>query len=185
MKFYYIIKGRCRSERNLMKILSSIFVVVTFFTLGNTDLIAQDRDVTIILVRHAEKADATSTDPELSDAGKERAQKLVKMIGKYRPGAFYSTDFKRTRETIAPLAAKRKKDVKIYDARKPKELVDEIMEGKIKRFVVAGHSNTIPGLVNLIGKKDLFKNLDDSEYTVIWVLRLKNGKVRMLELLDY
>lgn len=168
-----------------MKLLFSILAGIAFFTLANTALVAQDREITIILVRHAEKADATSPDPDLSDAGKERSQRLVKKIGKYRPGAFYSTDFKRTRETVAPLAAKRKKEVTIYDARKPQELVDQIMKSKTKRFVVSGHSNTIPGLANLIGKKELFKNLDDSEYTVIWLLRLKNGKVTKLELLDY
>jgi 2,3-bisphosphoglycerate-dependent phosphoglycerate mutase len=168
-----------------MKIFFSIFLGFALFTLGNMVLVAQDREVTIILVRHAEKADATSPDPELSDAGKERAQRLVKKIGKYRPGAFYSTDFKRTRDTVAPLAAKRKKDVKIYDARKPKELIEEIMNGKIKRYVVAGHSNTVPGLANLIAKKEMFKNLEDSEYTIIWLIRMKNGKVTKFELLDY
>jgi phosphohistidine phosphatase SixA len=168
-----------------MKILFSILAGIAFFTLANGVLVAQDREVTIILVRHAEKADATSPDPELSDAGKERAQRLVKKIGKFRPGAFYSTDFKRTRDTVAPLAAKRKKEVKIYDARKPKELIDEIMKGKIKRYVVAGHSNTVPGLANLIAKKEMFKNLDDSEYTIIWLIRMKNGKVTKFELLDY
>lgn len=168
-----------------MKILFSVFVGVAFFTIANTVIVAQDREVTIILVRHAEKADATTPDPDLSAAGKERAQRLVKKIGKYRPGAFYSTDYKRTRDTLAPLAAKRKKEVKIYDARKPQELIDEIMKSKTKRFVISGHSNTIPGLANLITMKDLFKNLDDSEYTVIWLIRLKNGKVKKLELLDY
>ena len=168
-----------------MKIFFSIVLGFALLTLANTVLVAQDREVTIILVRHAEKADATSPDPELSDAGKERAQRLVKKIGKYRPGAFYSTDFKRTRDTVAPLAAKRKKDVKIYDARKPKELIEEIMKGKIKRYLVAGHSNTVPGLANLIAKKEMFKNLDDSEYTIIWLIRMKNGKVTKFELLDY
>ncbi len=168
-----------------MKIFFSIFLGLALFTLANTVLVAQDREVTIILVRHAEKADATSPDPELSDAGKERAQRLVKKIGKYRPGGFYSTDYKRTRDTVTPLANKRKKDVKIYDARKPKELIDEIMKGKIKRYVVAGHSNTVPGLANLIAKKEMFKNLDDSEYTIIWLIRMKNGKVTRFELLDY
>lgn len=168
-----------------MKIFFSIFLGFALFTLANTVLVAQDREVTIILVRHAEKADATSPDPELSDAGKERAQRLVQKIGKYRPGAFYSTDYKRTRDTVTPLANKRKKDVKIYDARKPKELIEEIMKGKIKRYVVAGHSNTVPGLANLIAKKEMFKNLDDSEYTIIWLIRMKNGKVTKFELLDY
>lgn len=146
---------------------------------------AQTRSVTILLVRHAEKADATSTDPELSAEGKQRAERLVKAIGKYRPGAFYSTDFKRTRDTLAPLAKKRNKQVQIYDARKPQDLIDQIMKSETKRFVVAGHSNTIPGLANLIAKKDLFKNLDDSEYSVIWLVKLKDGKIRKLQLLDY
>ena len=171
-----------------MKILHSIFLGLVFFTITNTVLAAQDREVTIILVRHAEKETsemADKADPMLSAAGRERAKRLVKKIGKYRPGAFYSTDFKRTRDTIGPLAAKRKKEVKIYDARKPQELIDEIMKSSTKRFVVSGHSNTIPGLANLIEKKELFKNLDDAEYTVIWLIRLKNGKVTKFELLDY
>lgn len=168
-----------------MKILHSIFLGLVFFTITSTVLAAQDREVTIILLRHAEKETSEMADPVLSAAGRERAERLVRKIGKFRPGAFYSTDFKRTRDTIAPLAAKRKKLVKIYDARKPQELIDEIMKSSTKRFVVSGHSNTIPGLANLIAKKELFKNLDDAEYTVIWLIRLKNGKVTKFELLDY
>lgn len=139
----------------------------------------------IILVRHAEKADATSSDPELSAVGRERAQRLMKAIGKYRPGAFYATSFKRTRETVTPLAVKRKKEVQIYDPKKPQDLFDTIMKSGTKRHLVSGHSNTIPGLANLITKKDIFKNLDESEYTVIWLIRIKDGKVSEVELLDY
>ena len=140
---------------------------------------------TIILVRHAEKADATSQDPELSAEGKLRADRLVKVGGKYKPGAFYSTNFKRTRDTLAPLAAKRKKQITIYDARKPAELLDLITKSGIKRHIVAGHSNTVPGLANFIAKKDLFKNLDESEYGVIWVIRMKNGQIVKTEVLPY
>ena len=188
MKFYYIITRLRPFDSKVMKFFYYLFVGLTYFTLANTILIAQDRQVTIILVRHAEKDTsemADKADPMLSVAGHERAQRLVKKIGKYRPGAFYSTDYKRTRETLAPLAAKRKKEVKIYDGSKPQDLIDEIMKSSTKRFVISGHSNTIPGLANLIAKKELFKNLDDFEYTVIWLIRLKNGKVEKLELLDY
>lgn len=140
---------------------------------------------TIILIRHAEKADATSQDPELSEAGKQRAERLIKVAGKYKPGGFYSTNFKRTRDTLAPLAAKRKKTVEIYDARKPADLLDTIMKSKYKRHIVSGHSNTIPGLANLITKKDVFKNLDDSEYGVMWVVRIKDGQVRKTEVIPF
>ena len=143
------------------------------------------QDKTIVLVRHAEKADATSQDPELSAEGKQRAERLVKVAGKYKPGAFYTTNFKRTRETLAPLAVKRKKQVETYDPRNQQALVDSIMKSPFKRHIVAGHSNSVPGLANLIAKKDVFKNLDESEYGVIWVIRIKDGKVRKTEVITY
>lgn len=162
-----------------------VFLLVLFaMLLWPGAISAQAKDKIILLVRHAEKVDS-SQDPELSPEGKRRAERLVKKIGKFRPGAFYSTNYKRTRDTLAPLASKRKKEIQIYDARKPQELIDQIMKSETKRFVISGHSNTIPGLANLVSKKELFKNLDDSEYSVIWLLKIKDGKVQKFELLDY
>lgn len=160
----------------------SIFLLFLFLCIV-PGVAAQDK--LIIIVRHAEKADEMSQDPELSAAGKQRAERLRTIAGKYRPGAFHSTDFKRTRDTLAPLAAKRDKQLQIYDPRKPQDLIDAILKSDIKRHIVAGHSNTVPGLANVITKKDLFKNLQDSEYTVIWKIRIRNGKVHSVELLDY
>jgi broad specificity phosphatase PhoE len=143
---------------------------------------------TIILVRHAERADTgmtASNDPELSAAGRDRAERLVKRVGKFRPGAFYSTDFRRTRETVEPLAKKRGKTVQIYDPAKPQDMINAINSSKTKRFVIVGHSNTIPGLANLLTGKDLFKNLQESEYSVIWIIKMRHGKVTKVELLDY
>ena len=139
---------------------------------------------TIILVRHAEKVDA-SQDPELSAEGKQRAERLARIVRKYKPGAIYSTDFKRTRDTVTPIATRRKLQIQTYDARKPGDLVDAIMKSETKRFLVVGHSNTVPGLANLFGKKELFKNLEDAEYGVIWIVRIKDGQVRKTEVLPY
>jgi len=162
-----------------MKIVISFLFLFCVFIINT---VAQEK--TILLVRHAEKVD-DSQDPELSPQGKERVQRLVKAIGKYKPGGFFSTDFKRTRDTLAPLAAKREKKIEIYDPRKPQELIDTIMKSKTKRFVISGHSNTIPGIANLLLKKEVFKNLNDSEHSVIWLVRLNDGKVTRLQLLDY
>jgi len=60
-----------------------------------------------------------------------------------------------------------------------------VMKSKTKRFLIAGHSNTVPGLANLLGKKELFKNLDDSEYGAIWIVRIEDGKVRKTEIIPY
>lgn len=142
----------------------------------------------IIIVRHAEKAALETEgnpDPELSEAGKQRAERFKQVIGRYRPGAVYSTNYRRTRETAEPIAQKRDKEVQIYDPRLPKDLIDSIMSSKIKRHVVVGHSNTAPVLANLIVGKEVFRNLEESEYSVIYLIRLKNGRVTETRLLDY
>lgn len=163
--------------------LFTLIVLAVAVVCGTQSVAAQDK--LIILIRHAEKVDATSQDPELSEAGKQRAERLIKVGGKYKPGAFYSTNFKRTRDTLTPLAAKRRKTVEIYDARKPADLLETIMKSKIKRHIVSGHSNTVPGLANLITTKDIFKNLDETEYGVMWVIRIKDGKVVTTEVIPY
>lgn len=164
---------------------NTLWIVACIFYVGFASTETYSQDKVIVLVRHAEKADATSQDPGLSAEGKERAQRLIKRAGKYRPKEFYSTDFKRTRDTLAPLAAKRNKQVQTYDPRKAAELADRIMKSPNKRIIVSGHSNTIPGLANLIAKKEVFKNLDDSEYSILWVIRIKKGKLQRVELFEY
>jgi len=143
---------------------------------------------TIILIRHAERESgsmASATDPPLSAAGIDRAQRVAKRIGKFHPGVIYSTNYKRTRDTVEPLAKKRGKTVEIYDPANAKDLAAKMLASKTKRFVVVGHSNTIPPLANLLTGKDLFKNLQETEYSVIYVIRMRNGKVTKVELLDY
>jgi 2,3-bisphosphoglycerate-dependent phosphoglycerate mutase len=143
---------------------------------------------TIILVRHAEK-DAVQSEmsgnPELSVAGKGRAERLVKTIGRFRPGAVYSTDTKRTQATAAPMADHRHLKIHIYDPLKQDELVKEVMASKTKRFLIVGHSNTIPSLANLFIHKELFKSLDDDEYGAIWIIRFRRGQFSTVEILHY
>ena len=170
-----------------MKKLIPILVMLSAFAVLASGALAQGKK-TIILIRHAEKDTSTGVDeydPPLSAEGRERASRVARRIGKFRPGAIYSTNYKRTLETVEVLAKKRNKPIETYDPSKPKDLVAAITSSKTKRFVVVGHSNTIPPLANLLTGKDLFKNLQDSEHSVIWVIRLKNGKVQKVEMLDY
>jgi len=170
-----------------MRVLTLLLLSVAFVCLAPDRSLGQTKK-TIILVRHAEKDAAQaemSGDPELSAAGKERAERLVKNIGKYRVGAVYSSDTRRTRDTAAPMAARRHLKVEIYDPRKQDELVKLIMGSKTKRFLIVGHSNTIPALANLLIKKELFKSVDDNEYGVIWVIRFRGGEISKVEILHY
>ncbi len=149
--------------------------------------VAVAQDKLIILVRHAEKAVVApeESDPDLSAEGRERALRFMKVAMRYRPGAVYSTLYKRTRQTAEPIAAARAKEIQIYDAAKQAELVDRILKSKTKRFVVVGHSNTVPFLANLFAGKEIFRQLLDTEYGVFYVVRMSNGKVRKIETIPY
>src|SRR2546430_16945841 len=60
---------------------------------------------TIILVRHAEKIiDPNNPDVDLSAAGQARAQEVARMFGDAGINAIYATQYKRTQQTVKPLA---------------------------------------------------------------------------------
>ena len=169
-----------------MRFILALFAALIFFAAAPDETFAQSK--TIILARHVERdasATADPNDPGLSDAGRERAQRLARRIKGYRPGEIYATSYRRTRETADPMAKRRKKEVKTYDPRNQKTLVDEIMKSPTKRFFIVGHSNTVPGLANLLIKKELFKNLEETEYGTIWVIKLREGKPAEVKVLSY
>jgi len=169
-----------------MKIIVILFFAVFIFTFTSAETLAQKK--TIILIRHAEKdvsPGADKVDPELAPAGAARAQRLVKAIKKYKPGAVYSTSFKRTRNTAAPVAAWRKLEVETYDPRKLDEVATRVLTSKRKRHLVVGHNNTTPALANLFIKEDKYKMLPESEYGKIWIIKLKKGKVKSVEVIEY
>lgn len=169
-----------------MKITAFLFAALLLLTIGYQHAAAQKK--TIILIRHAEKdisPGADKVDPELSAAGLARAEKLVKTIKKYKPGAVYASNFKRTRSTAAPVAKWRKLQVETYDPRKLDEIANRVLASKWKRHLVVGHNNTTPALANIFIKEEKYKMLSESEYGKIWIIKLKKGKVKSVEVLDY
>ena len=175
------------SKISLPTLFAALFAAALIGSFAAAEVPAQ-RSKTIILVRHAEKdmsEAADQNDPPLSAEGTERARRLLKIVKRYRPGEVFSTDYSRTRMTVAPIAERRNVPVQPYDPKQPQALLDKIMASKTKRFVIAGHSNTIARLANLIGGKELFKDLDESEYGTIWLIRLRHGHLKKIEIIPY
>ena len=162
-----------------MKNTISLLFLLFFFTFAGGELLAQHRKLTVILFRHAEKdlsEGADTANPELSAAGKLRAEKLVGIVNRYRPDAIYSTDYIRTRATVRPLARRGRHMVLMYDPRNLTEMRDMILSGKLKRIVVVGHNNTTPALVNLLIGQEKYKPLAESEYDKMFVVKIKRNK---------
>lgn len=104
---------------------------------------------TFILVRHGEKTSDTERDPDLSAAGVERARQLARRLAGDDITAIYTTDYRRTRQTVEPTAAAHRIDAETYDAKLPADEFAARLKAAHPRgtVLVAGHSNTVPDIV--------------------------------------
>jgi broad specificity phosphatase PhoE len=152
-----------------------VITSILFFGCTATKVVPTDIATTVYLMRHAEKADDGTRDPNLTAEGRERAQVLGNRLKDKNIRAIYSTDYKRTRQTVGPLAEALDFDVIIYDPNDLNSLKEEILK-KYKygeTVVVVGHSNTTPTLVNLLVSKDQFKKIDESDYTNLYKVEIQ------------
>lgn len=105
---------------------------------------------TIFLARHAETEGGDGDDRWLGDPGRARAEALADALEGAGIQRIYSTDYRRTRETAAPIAGRLGLEVEIYD---PSDLAGfaERLKSLGRTVLVVGHSNTTPALVEHLG----------------------------------
>jgi 2,3-bisphosphoglycerate-dependent phosphoglycerate mutase len=137
------------------------------------------------LVRHAEKAADGTEDPDLSPAGQARAQKLVSMLKENKIEGLYATSYKRTRQTLQPLADTLHLEISTYNHRDAKDVERLIHHCKGKTVVIAGHSNSIPQLANILIGDEIYEELDESEYTRMWEIILTGNQVTGHKVITY
>lgn len=107
---------------------------------------------TIYLVRHAEKViTPDDPDPPLSEAGRTRAAALPGALGPVRLDVIYSSDYQRTRDTVAAVADKFGLKVELYDPGDASAFAATLRTHTGAQVLVAGHSNTIPALLAELG----------------------------------
>ena len=126
---------------------------------------------TIFLVRHAEKAsDGDAKDPNLSEAGRARAEALAVVLKDAKITSIYATEFKRTQQTAAPTAKLTQLPVTIVPAKEMETLVAKLKssEGNV---LVVGHSNTIPDILHSLGSPETI-TIKDEDYDNLFVFNL-------------
>jgi phosphohistidine phosphatase SixA len=147
--------------------------------------------VTVFLVRHAEKAKDDPRDPSLSEAGRRRASELARVLSDEPVTHLFSSEYKRTRDTLQPLAEARGIEVRLMPAGNGPELQRAILAlppGSVA--VVAGHSNTVPAIAAGLGGEltgltphERGDRLGDDEYDRLFVLVL-TAEGRAVETLE-
>ena len=139
---------------------------------------------TVILIRHAEKViDPNNADPDLSPAGQARAQELVRMFGDSGINAIYATQYKRTQQTVKPLADKLGLPVDQVNSKNTADLVARIRSQNSGQVVfIAGHNNSVPEIIAALGGPT-FPIIPDTEYDNLFIVTVyRTGKARVVKL---
>jgi broad specificity phosphatase PhoE len=140
-----------------------------YFFLASALLSVATAQSTVFVVRHAEKADATK-DPDLSEAGRARAETLAKVLRDAKIAAIYVTEFKRTQETAAPSAKALGITVTVSPAQDSAALIAKLRASNGNALVV-GHGDTIPNLMKALGISEP-SNIADNDYDNLFVVVL-------------
>ena len=166
--------------------MKRFIVGLLFLAILHTGYAQTEKITTFILVRHAEKASDGTNDPDLKPEGFKRAESFAVLFGKADITAIYSTNYKRTRNTVAPLANAKGITVETYAAMKVAELQSLLTKHEGGTIVIAGHSNTIPEIANaLIGEKKVEQFGDDDYGNVLIISVTAIGETAKVTWLRY
>lgn len=131
---------------------------------------------TFYFIRHAEKdrTDPNNPDPELDQAGLNRALRWAEIFDPIPLEVIYSTNYERTSMTAAPTSVKKHIDIKYYD-------LDSVdieafkLENQGANVLVVGHSNTIPKFVNLMLGTGKYQDMEDTDNSSLFIVRIIDG----------
>ncbi|MFN2530205.1 MAG: phosphoglycerate mutase family protein [Pyrinomonadaceae bacterium] len=139
---------------------------------------------TVILLRHAEKnIEPNNPNPDLSPAGVIRSQELARMLAGAGINAIFATQYKRTQQTVEPLANRTGVPVTVIDAKQSADLAKEILTNHRGQLVVmAGHNNTVPEVITALGGP-AFGIIPENEFDNMFIVTIyRFGKAKVVKI---
>ncbi|MEK6336776.1 MAG: phosphoglycerate mutase family protein [Acidobacteriota bacterium] len=139
---------------------------------------------TVILIRHAEKViDPNNPDVDLSPAGQARAQEIVRMFGDAGINAIYATQYKRTQQTVKPLADKLGLPINQVNSKNTAELLSQIKSQHAGQLIfIAGHNSTVPEIIAALGGPQ-YPVIPETEYDNLYVVTVyRTGKAKVVKM---
>jgi broad specificity phosphatase PhoE len=124
----------------------------------------------VVIVRHGEKATEGGNDPDLSSAGRARADALARILKDSGITATFTSEFKRTQETATPTATSAHVTPTVIAAKDTAALVAKLDQLNGNALVV-GHGDTIPNLIRALGINTPI-NISDDDYSELLVVTL-------------
>ena len=152
-----------------MKLLISIFLI---FSIPENDC------STFYLIRHAEKVrtNKSDKDPKLNEKGILRALNWKEYFINKEISKIYSTNYKRTLETVKPIEEAKGLTTILYSASNI-DYKDFISSNKGQIVLVVGHSNTIPNFVNELINDQVYAQIDDLNNSNLYIVNLCDSSI--------
>jgi phosphohistidine phosphatase SixA len=162
----------------LQMTMRRLLLLLFSFTVSLVPVAAADRPQVVVLVRHAEKADAPPGDVALNEAGRARAEELAIALAEARVDTIVITQFRRTRDTVAAFSSSLNITPVVVHAgddtpSHAKSVAAAVRAGGSSVLVV-GHSNTVPAIIAALGGP-VMNELCDTEYSNLFTLLLIPG----------
>ena len=165
-----------------------ILVVYTAIAICLAWFFESQATTTIIFVRHAEQTSFDAEDPGLSEAGRARVAELTRQLADADVvagiDAVYSTPFRRSQETVQPLAERLDLPINTYDVDDTEPVLQRILKAhKGKIVLVVGHSNTLPLLIANLGASKKVPPIARGEFDNIYIISIPwFGKTKTIRL---
>ena len=152
-----------------MKLLLTIFLV---FSIPENDC------STFYLIRHAEKVrtNKSDRDPKLNEKGVLRALNWKEYFLDKDITKIYSTNYKRTLETVKPFQEAIGLATILYSPSSI-DYKDFISSNKGEIVLVVGHSNTIPNFVNELINDQVYAQIDDLNNSNLYIVNLCDSSI--------
>jgi broad specificity phosphatase PhoE len=174
---------RRRFRRRLAAVLGYVVLVTGFAWYLESRL-----PTTVVFVRHAEVERDGTDDPELSLAGRQRAEELADFVQDIDVvssiNAVYASEFRRTQETAAPIARRLGLDVQVADQSDIEDFMAEVQHrhrGEI--ILIVSHSNLIGPLVAELHGHQSVPEIAEDEFDNFYIVTVPlYGKVKTLRL---
>ena len=135
---------------------------------------------TYYLIRHAEKdrSNPDNKNPDLNEKGIIRAAIWSKVFQEVKFDEIYSTDYKRTQQTVSAISLQ--SDVKLTPYSPDHLYSDDFkMRTQGKTVLVVGHSNTTPQFVNKIIGEDRYADMNDNDNGTLYIVTIVGDKTKV------
>jgi len=151
------------------------------FANGENEVIKNFNDpkaIVFFIVRHCEKASDGTKNPPLTEEGEARAVRLGKVLDGVPITRIATTNLTRTirtGEALVPyvMAA----PLETFPPRATPDWLQEVLVNDLGgKFVVVGHQNTVPELINQLTGTTDYSLIPADEFGNLWIVSYSGGK---------